>query len=51
MSKPPFLKFFLNYLGLVIFKRHTIGRTIEAKAAQQGESPCLKFEGEVLNYA
>ncbi|MDH4247807.1 MAG: long-chain-acyl-CoA synthetase [Deltaproteobacteria bacterium] len=45
------MKFFLKYLGLVLFKKHTIGRSIEAKAAAQGEAPFLKFEGEVISYS
>jgi fatty-acyl-CoA synthase len=45
-----FYKFFGRYLGLLIFKRHTVGKTMEAMAARHGNEPFLLFENEQYTF-
>jgi len=51
MSKRNYYRFLFRYLGLVLFKRKTIGRTLEKMAARHGGRVCVFFEDESISYA
>jgi fatty-acyl-CoA synthase len=45
-----YYKFLFRYLGLLAFKRHTLGKTVEQMAARQGNTPFLLFENEQVTF-
>ena len=46
MAKWDYYSFLFKYLGLIAFKKKTIGKTAEAMAALHGDKPFLLFENE-----
>ena len=50
MSKLDYYRFIARYLGLVIFKKHTIGNVTERAAAAFGNAPYLLFEDETIGF-
>ncbi|MCH8888741.1 MAG: long-chain-acyl-CoA synthetase [SAR324 cluster bacterium] len=51
MGKRNYYRFLFRYLGLVLFKRKTIGATLEKTAARHGGRVCVLFEDESITYA
>lgn len=51
MSRINYYRFLFRYLGLVLFKRKTIGRALEKMAARHGSRVCVLFEDESITYA
>ncbi|HEX7927707.1 MAG TPA: AMP-binding protein, partial [bacterium] len=45
-----YYKFLFRYVGMLAFKRHTVGRLMEQMAAKQGGDTFVLFENERLTF-
>ncbi|MBI4083112.1 MAG: long-chain-acyl-CoA synthetase [Candidatus Lambdaproteobacteria bacterium] len=51
MASLDYYRFLLRYIALLVFKRNTLGRTLEAAAARFGDAPFVLFEQERHSFA
>ena len=50
MSKMNYYRFLLKYLGMVLFKRATLGKVFEKQVGKRGGADCIRFEDQVVTY-